>query len=101
MRTRDTFTLAIRNPLEVPVQSLRNYVTGWGTFRTGEVAEALQAVNVMFRHGPCAELYSTRTSFFKIPNSDPRETAIVSANFLKLIRKFEYMSQPSAVTHGY
>ncbi|GAA5952480.1 hypothetical protein JCM8115_003612 [Rhodotorula mucilaginosa] len=88
MRARETFTLVIRNPLEIPLQSLRNYVNGYGTFRFGEVADALQAINVMFRHGPCAELFSTRTSFFAIPTADPRETAIVSPNFLKLIRGF-------------
>lgn len=101
MRPRDTFTLVVRNMLEVPIQSLRNYVTGWGTFRTGEVAEALQAVNVMFRHGPCGELFSMRTSFFKIPNSDARETVIVSRDFLKLIRQFAYMPRPSVGIHGY
>jgi hypothetical protein len=100
MRARETFTLVTRNPLEIPLQSLRNYVNGYGTFRFGEVADALQAINVMFRHGPCAELFSTRTSFFAIPTADPRETAIVSPNFLKLIRESDLIPRSSIATSG-
>ncbi|GAA5861277.1 hypothetical protein JCM3774_002251 [Rhodotorula dairenensis] len=87
MRARDTFTLVIRNPLEVPVQSIRNYVSGYGTFRFPEVAEAVQAVNVIFRNGPCGALYSTRTAFFPFPPGSG-DVQIVSPRFLKLIRGF-------------
>ncbi|GAA5861200.1 hypothetical protein JCM3774_002225 [Rhodotorula dairenensis] len=87
MRARDTFTLVIRNPLEVPVQSIRNYVSGHGTFRIAEVAEAQQAINVIFRHGPCGALYSTRTSYFQIPAAR-QDSLVVSRDFLKLIRGF-------------
>lgn len=85
MRPRETFTLVIRNPLEVPVQSIRNYVTGYGTFRYPEVAEALQAINVIFRNGPSGALFSTRTSFFSIPPAHG-DSQVVSPDFLKLIR---------------
>lgn len=85
MRPRDTFTLIIRNPLEVPVQSIRNYISGSGTFRVSEVAEAQQAINVIFRHGPCGTLYPTRTSFFQIPPA-AGQSLVLSSNFLKLIR---------------
>ncbi|GAA5987144.1 hypothetical protein JCM10908_001048 [Rhodotorula pacifica] len=100
IRPRDTFTLTVRNPLAVPVQSLRNYVTGYGTFRFGEVAEALSAINVMFRHGPCATLYSTRTSFFQIPSAQG-DTLIVSPNFLQLIRKSSMLQRYAYEDRGF
>lgn len=80
--------MRVGNPIRVPLAALRIYFRGQGTFHVGEKNEALQALNVAFRHGPALLFESTRTSFYPPPASSAQRDAslVLSPNFLQLIR---------------
>ncbi|GAA5894482.1 argonaute/piwi family protein [Sporobolomyces salmoneus] len=65
---RGTFTATIKNPISIPLDSLQSYISGQGQAHVGDVFEALQALNVLFRHTPSLLFSSTRTSFFPMDN---------------------------------
>ncbi|GAA5870647.1 hypothetical protein JCM16303_001545 [Sporobolomyces ruberrimus] len=70
-RRRSSFTVTIQNPIRIPLSSLRNYVANTGEAHLGEVNDALQALNVLFRHGPSLAFPSTRTAFFPMDTTNP------------------------------
>ncbi|GAA5918662.1 hypothetical protein JCM1841_002301 [Sporobolomyces salmonicolor] len=59
-----TFEIVVQNPIPIPLASLRNYCSGHGAVQFGDTLEALQALNVLVRHGPASLFVSTNTSFF-------------------------------------
>ncbi|GAA6012845.1 hypothetical protein JCM8202_003468 [Rhodotorula sphaerocarpa] len=100
-KPRDVFTIRVINPIEVPLQSLANYLNGLGVFHDGEKSEALQAVNVIFRHCPTFgqrapnnpppgfALHATRSAFFPgVPSEVPSEVRVLQEKYLILIRGF-------------
>ncbi|GAA5842064.1 hypothetical protein JCM5353_003490 [Sporobolomyces roseus] len=62
---KGTFTATFQHPISIPLDSLRSYISGQGgAVHVGDVGDALQALNVLFRHSPSILFPSTRTSFF-------------------------------------
>lgn len=106
-KPRDVFTIRVINPIEVPLQSLANYLNGLGVFHDGEKSEALQAVNVIFRHCPTFgqrapnnpppgfTLHATRSAFFPgVPSEVPSEVRVLQEKYLILIRALLWPSFP-------
>ncbi|GAA6061188.1 hypothetical protein JCM10212_002401 [Sporobolomyces blumeae] len=62
------FSVRITNPVEIPLNDVRNYLARTGArANPGSVNDALQALNVVFRHMPSLLFVSTATSFFPLP----------------------------------
>ncbi|GAA5887561.1 hypothetical protein JCM16303_004244 [Sporobolomyces ruberrimus] len=90
-RRSSTFTATFQKPIAIPLNSLRNYLTGSGSAHVGEVNDALQALNVLFRHGPSLVFPSTRTAFY--PEDGPN---VVLSNGVQLWRGFFQSVRPCA-----
>ncbi|GAA5886838.1 hypothetical protein JCM5296_006416 [Sporobolomyces johnsonii] len=91
-----TFEIVVQNPIPIPLASLRNYCSGQGAVQFGDTMEALQALNVLVRHGPASLFVSTNTSFFvsdeaarKFPSGTVRKES------LKLVGGLELWRTPS------
>ncbi|GAA5864610.1 hypothetical protein JCM1840_002168 [Sporobolomyces johnsonii] len=90
-----TFEIVVQNPIPIPLASLRNYCSGQGAVQFGDTMEALQALNVLVRHGPASMFVSTNTSFFvsdeaarKFPSGTVRKESLKLVGGLELWRGF-------------
>ncbi|GAA5838758.1 hypothetical protein JCM3766R1_001586, partial [Sporobolomyces carnicolor] len=63
---RGTFMATFKNPIPIPLASLFSYISSQPGAHIGEVFDALQALNVLFRHTPSLLFSSTRTSFYPL-----------------------------------
>ena len=81
-----------QHPISIPLDSLRDYITGQqGAVHVGDVNNALQALNVLFRHAPSLLFPSTRTSFFPMGQAG---TSVRLPQGLQLWRGFfQYVHQ--------
>jgi len=107
-----TFSITVRNPIEIRLASMRAYMTGGSraSYDVGELSEALQALNVVFSHKPASLFYPTRTSVFVGDEAAEtarslgiqgvrKESVIVSDAFLELWRASRLFRAPSHLVH--
>ncbi|GAA5891801.1 hypothetical protein JCM5296_001865 [Sporobolomyces johnsonii] len=94
-----TFEIVVQNPIPIPLASLRNYCSGQGAVQFGDTMEALQALNVLVRHGPASLFVSTNTSFF-VSDEAARNfpSGTVRKESLKLVGGLELWRKPAVRT---
>ncbi|GAA5954891.1 hypothetical protein JCM3765_007803 [Sporobolomyces pararoseus] len=93
---KGSFTATFKNPIPIPLDGLRSYISGRGQAHVGDVFEALQALNVLFRHSPSLAFPSTRTSFFPMtPDNGGASVRLVGG--ISLWRGFFQSIRPCAI----
>ncbi|GAA6048207.1 hypothetical protein JCM3770_003711 [Rhodotorula araucariae] len=110
-RPNMTFSVTVRNPIPVPLASLRSYITGGlgATYKTADLAEALQALNVVLGYKPASLFYASRTSFFVSDEASrmlqqngitgvSKESVEVARGFIELWRGFFESVRPCPQT---
>ncbi|GAA5976814.1 hypothetical protein JCM5350_007256 [Sporobolomyces pararoseus] len=93
---KGSFTATFKNPVPIPLDGLRSYISGRGQAHVGDVFEALQALNVLFRHTPSLLFSSTRTSFFPMSEVNPG-TTVKLVGGICLWRGFFQSIRPCAI----